>query len=189
MNLVEISDKYGIPVKKLARLEKDGFLVASKTDSRPAQMKIYLQSGRPLAVHQLIDLIREPGLIPLIGKTSTYRDMAASIVESLGNVEASALPVETAANIIYGAAILDPDMTARLVEWLRGVIPAKGCSYHYLAVRMMFNVPGARWKETYRYLPRAMTTIRNHPLLEGWSYKEGKEPVKFQRPANSFIDL
>ena len=191
MNVHEIADKFGLPVKKLQRMEKAGLLVTTPGDERPHKMKGYLASNRPLSVAQLLDLMREPALFDQLGKLGTYEAKARAQVDELGDVAADALSVEVAANLIYGGAIADGDSLRTLESWLHAVIPAKGCSYHYVAARMLYNVPGGRFAVSYRYLPRAILNLRNLPSLAGWSSRdEGvNAPTKFHRPANLVLDL
>lgn len=188
MNAHELAEKYKLPVRKLLRMEKDGFLNTVPTDPRPARMRVYLSSGRPLSVEQLIELKRDEKLLAKIGRK--YVDRAEAQLEALGDIEQDAIPADVAANWVYGAGIGDPSVIHHVAEWLKATIPVEGCGYHYVAVRMMWNVPGPRWGHTYSFLARAIINLRAMPTLDGWSSKEGRELTRFHRPENlASLDL
>lgn len=191
MNVHEIADEYGLPIKKLQRLAKAGLLVTTPGDDRPHKMRSYLASNRHLSVAQLLDLMREPALFDQLGKLGTYEAKARKQLKALGDVKAGAIPTETAANLIYGAAIAELDSLEKLASWIKSTVPPGGCSYHYLAARMLFNVPGGRFAVSYNFLQRAILNLRNMPALAGWSSKgsEPNAPTKFHRPTETVLDL
>lgn len=181
MNVHEIAEKYNLPIRKLKKLEADGLLVTTAGDSRPIKMRAYLSSNRPLSVVQLIDLKRDSSGA-LLARLGGYRIRAEELLAEVGDIASGAHPGGTATSRLYGAAILERPALDALAEWLRETIPPQGCSYHYIATRLLWNVPADQLPRAYKFLPRALINLRALPELAGWSTKEKGEGTRFIRP-------
>lgn len=178
LSLDELHARSKIGVRKLKWLHTNGFLVnVSFADDRLLKMHKYLSSRRPLSVEQLLALIREPKLIDSL--PANHARARASVAE-IGKPEQGALPAADWLHIL-GASMNEPSSLAVIVDWLRSVIPAGGCGYHWIAVRAMWNCPAEKFKQTYSRLPRALINARAHPSLAGWSNAD-TGTTRFMRP-------
>jgi len=178
MNVVEIASKYKIPLAKVRKLEKDGLLKSVACDERPAKIKFYMGKGNALTVLQMLMLLKEPAILWQLGP---YQERAQSQLAALGDVAAGSFG-ERAANLIYGAAILEPECTNELASMVRGMIRREGeISYAALAARMLWDTPASRLSHANRCLRPAMANLRKHPDLVGWVLVEGKKTI-FRAP-------
>jgi hypothetical protein len=118
--------------------------------------------------------------------TLAYSAAGHKQIKALGDVIGQALPASNAAALIYGASISDADSLGKLAQWAQSVIPAKGCGYHYLAVRMLFNVPETRFKESYSQIARAIVNLRKYPPMASYVAEKDENGMRFCRPQENF---
>ena len=171
----ELADEFRISVRKITMLQKAGYLTAEpgKRESN-AQARYYLKRGKMLTVQQLLDLARNPAKLEAL---DDLKAKAKGQVASMGDYASEALPAERAYNLIYGAFTADGESLAWLSDWLQRTIPPGGCGYHYIAMRMLWNVPAPKFKEAYAFIARAIINLRRHA---GISDKD-KNGMRFER--------
>lgn len=173
----ELSDEFRISVRKLGLLQKAGYLVAvpGKREDM-AQLRYYLKKGKPLPTAQLLDLARDPAKLESIGD---FEKRARGQLKELGDYVGEALPAERAYNLIYGSFTADRESLDWLRDWLGRIVPAGGCGYHYIAMRMLWNVPEPKFKEAYAFIARAIVNLRRHAGITG----KDKNGMRFERLA------
>lgn len=175
-----MSAKLKIPVHHLRKLAKEKLLTIVPTDDEPEKMRAYLSRGQPLSVQQMIALLDDKSG-KLMARLGTYQDKAQAQLDAIGDPSLDALPAEQSANYIYGCRMLDTHALPLAAEWLKRIIPAGGCSYHYVAIRMIWNCPEPRRKQSYFHLPRGMSNLAAY-VGDAWRTKPAKGPVRFHRP-------
>lgn len=163
MTLEQIAEDFKIPLVKVKRLAKAGLLNYKPVDARISRMKNSLRCKNHLSVLHCLALIREPALLAELGP---QREAAESQLRALGNVSKEHFG-EVAANLIYGAAIMDPKAIETLAAHIPATLPP-GLSYHALGARLLWGISGPRLFQTANYLKKAITNLQNHPDLQTW---------------------
>lgn len=165
MKIDDIAAKHKIPLKHLKTLARAGLLKHDKEDPRVEAMRRTLRNGNALSVLQLITLLQEPALTRALGHYEERAKQQVAAIEP-GTVKRQAFD-EQAKNHIFGAAIMNAESLGALVSVILKTLPA-GMTYHALGVRMLWNVPENRRKQTANYLRLAIRNLRNHPDLQTW---------------------
>lgn len=191
MNIYEFADKYNLSVKKVKQIAADGALNLNPGKREvPSQMRYYLKKGRTLTAEHMLMLVRNPELFDILEE---YEGAARKQIRALGNIPADAIAEDQAATWIYAAMISDELMLPRVADWLAPVIPADGCGYHYVAVRMLYNVPSHRFKEAYSQVARACLSLRRCLELRGQILpqpdKSENQGMRFFRKPENIFDL
>lgn len=176
------SRQFKIPVSKLRKVEAAGYLTF---DPAGPLEKIVdrLKSSQPLTTEHLRFLILKPEAIELldndwIGAT----DSAIRQLRAIGDAKGEALAADKFPhNIIIESAKSDPEGVESFARWIASVIPPKGCTYHYVAVRAVLNVSDALFEMAYKALRRAIFNARKHEALEGMSVTENRATRFFPR--------
>nr|GAT42304.1 predicted protein [Mycena chlorophos] len=145
MNIHEISEKFGISLVKLRRMNKAGVLHCTSAEGHEhaPNMRQYLADNRPLSAVQLLALIGEPSLY---AEMRGHRAKAKAQVDALGDYAADAPPVSLMRSI-RDAADKDPDAIADLIDWLLRVLPGAGVPYAWIAVRAVQQVKNPNAQE------------------------------------------
>jgi len=162
MTLEEISKNHKVPLRHLKTLSRAGLLVFEKEDARIAGMKKALRSAKHLSVWHCLTLIREPALLAELG---VHRDRAKSQLDAIGKIQKGF--GDRSHNLIFGAAILDVELTNELAALILSDLPP-GLSYHALALRLLWDVSPARARNSANYVAKAITNLKNHPALQDW---------------------
>lgn len=163
MNVFQIAEKFKLPLAKVKAMQKAGVLNCAPVDERPARLKNILRRKNHLPVLDCITLIQDKPLLHALG---VYRAEAESQLAALGDVAGQSFG-PMSANLIYGAAILDPDSLAKLADHITAKL-APGLSYHALGCRMLWEVPDHLLKSSAGYLRVAIKNLRHHPRLAEW---------------------
>jgi hypothetical protein len=113
-----------------------------------------------------------------------YEGLALAQTYALGNVRAGVAPVDVR-NHIEGAALGDRESVEVIMRWLKSVLPPSPVSYHWIAVRLLFDRwPKLRSRDTW-LVNEALKHVRARPEFEGWSSKRpvgSYNPVFYHRP-------
>lgn len=185
MNIEELAKSYNISITKVQRLYRDGWLRGvSNSNVEIRKMKQYLMNKRPLSTAMCISLLRDNSLLEELGGV-----MQKAVVQlsHIGNPDDGALPADKWGDIV-GASINDIDSLNSIADWLLQAIPSSGCNYHYIAVRLLWNVPQERLAQVYSRIPRCLINVRAIPRLAGCSDR-ADGPTKFYRPETKNFDL
>lgn len=162
MTIDEIAKAHKIPLKHLKRLAKAGLLKFEQEHPEIRGMKIALRNGKHLSVWHCLTLIREPSLLAALGD---HRPKAESQLRAIGKVRKGF--GDRSHNLIFGAAILDPELMAELAGMIQAELEP-GLSYHALAVRLLWDIPAPRLRTSANYVGKAITNLKNHPALADW---------------------
>lgn len=178
LTIYECSEQYRVPVSKLRRLEKDGFIsFAPAVREGGDDILFALKKANPLSAGQLRQLLIQPELLNNLGK---YKKLALIQLKMLGEPR-QAKPLDHAATVITSAAMNDPETTRALAQWIAETIPADGCTYHYLAVRALLCVADNVFDIVYQSVNRAFTNARKMPELDGMSETIAKRTQFFPK--------
>jgi hypothetical protein len=164
MNIFEISEKHKISVKKLRAMDKDNLLRHDASTTALDEIRSTLKTGNRLNVGQLVYLVENPGGLLELGK---YASKAEAQLAELDNPAGQVAPREVAA-LILDAFEKQPAAIAKLVEWLKTVIPAHPVGHAYLATRLLLGVQENMRRHDTPRLQRAMMNCRDHPAFDGW---------------------
>lgn len=175
MDAFKIAEGCDISLKKARKVAKALSLRTGRKDERAAKMRLKLSRNLQLSVAELLMLLNESALFRKLGK---YENRAFAQTYALGNVRAGVAPMNVIKHI-EAAAAGNRESVEIVMRWLKGVLPPWPVSYHWIAVRLLFDKwPDIRSRHTWR-IDQALKNIRAHPGFEGWS---GKRPVGSYNP-------
>jgi hypothetical protein len=187
MNIHEISDKFGVSVGKLRKMNKAGVLICDESaDPLLDECRYYLRRGQPLTVKHLLALIETPGKLDGIGKG---REQAAAQIAALGVLEPA--PANVSAEL-SGAIMNEPDSVQTIMRWMMAAIPAhKEVTHYYLGVRLLLGLPEAQRAFEIPRLGRTIMNIRKRPEFAGWFrvVKQGSRNVTLYHRPTKALDL
>lgn len=186
MNIYEISEKFGVSMRALRKLEKGKVLKLDPVDPMVDKIVYLLSKSQRLPVDALAHLIENPDVLLELGR---HAGEAEYQISSLGNVQRDIAPPDVSAEIEMSAKG-DDSAVEKLVAWLQTVIPTDcAVGHHFLAVRLLLSVPSGARPYAYSRLPRALLNVRRHPGFAGWSSytTEGRHKLsQYHRPAENF---
>lgn len=168
MTIHEFAAFYRVSVKKLRQMQFNGhanFGISGSQSDTIVRMRSRLKRGQSLTVENLIMLAN--GVVQY-EELDAYARRARKQVNALGPIAVDALPVDRR-SWINGSAIKDGMACKLLSEWIASVIPEAGCDYHYIAVRIMWNIPDQNFKAVYAVVARAVMNCRHASALDGMS--------------------
>jgi hypothetical protein len=165
LSIFDISDKWGISLRKLRAMELAGDIIlnGSQSPKQSREMRYYLAKNKPLPVGHCVQLAQDPNLFLSLGD---HARKARRQIFALGDIAGEALPASAAGMLVF-AGKNQPQEVAELARWIARAIPAQGCGYHYIGARMLYNVPKLHFAAVYKLLPRAVLNARNHSELQG----------------------
>lgn len=183
MNLYEISEKFGIPILKLRKLDKAGLLLTDVGESaHGARIRRQLSKGQPLTVAQQIEIVEDPSILRELGP---YQISAEKEIASLGDVRGQAAPLEVAAHITNAADRRNKDSIGVLIGWMTTVIPVEPVNHNWLAVRLLMGIPANIRKFDVPRIQYALLNCRISKDFEGWWRVEkikSRKQTLYQRP-------
>jgi hypothetical protein len=182
--ILEFSKQFKIPVSKLRKVEAAGYLTFEPEEQGPiAKVIARLRTGQALTVEHLRFLILNPDAVELLDKDMIgASDNVLRQLRAIGDASGEALAADKFPhNLIIEAAKNEPEALESFARWIASIIPAKGCNYHYVAIRAALNVPDSLFELAYRSLRRAIFNARKHEALEGMSAAENRATKFFPR--------
>lgn len=190
MDIYEISNRSGVSLRVLRKLEKLGVLLVSRPDNPEIEKMQYdLRKGNALTTLQLCALIEDDSLSAYLGD---YAGKALEQVKALGNVDKEKASAAIVA-LVDRAAKDDPAAVLGLVEWMQSTIPSAGdCNHHYLAVRLLLGAGKSLRAYVAGRVPRAFLNCRNTPEFASWFVVrqiKSRSITLYHRPANYSLDL
>lgn len=169
MDIFQLSEEFKIPVAKLKRMQRRGFLpTIEETFDIVQQAKLYLNNKRPLSTAMLIEFSRKPSLLKSFTGAASTRVHDA--LDEIGDPNNGAF--HGPSTEIIGASMNEPESVRNVTNWLLRSIPPSGCGYHYLAVRLLWHVPQERFAQSYARCARAILNARAMPQMIGRSVTE-----------------
>jgi hypothetical protein len=182
VNILELSEKAGISVKKLRVLDKLGGLRHDDNITPLDEMRAAIKSGNRLNVGQLVHLVEHSeGLLEL----GRYADKARVQLAELDNPKGQGAPPEIAA-LTLDAFEKQPAAISALVGWLKTIIPAHPVGHSYVAARLLLGVPELSRQYDVPRLQRIMMNCREDPSFAGWWRREKQvtqNRTVYQKPA------
>lgn len=166
-------------------LRARGLMPAGDMVDGVTRMKHYIGRGQNLTLQQLVTLIENPTLLKAMGAKAA---VARKQIEALGD------PVKHKADSSIGAfavgtADRDRDSIARFGAWVKATIPPEGCSYHYLALRVIYGAHENFRPSLIRRMQFAFLVLRGHESFAGWftvtKDSKGRSETFYHRPKNS----
>ena len=183
--IYQIHNELGVSLRTLRRIDKAGYLKTTKSKNPDAdRIETNLRKGNPLTAPQMLMLCRNRAWLEFFGP---YADLADNMIDAMGDIDAEKMPWAISCKLA-SAADRDPDAIAACAEWLRQHIDANaddyatGQNYAYVAVRLMADIPENLWKLNFGIISRAISQIRAHKALAGYSFTNEKKRTVFQKP-------
>ena len=179
LNIYEISEQFKIPLTKLRRLEKLGLLKTKPYERTVMESAIAVaRHGKPLSARQLVQFTQMPERIKEAGD---YARAIRAQVKALGDVAGEAMRGDLDSLLMLAAMSKDPGCIADIAKYIAGVIPAGGCGYAYIAVRLLHGVAPNMLDFAAGYVSRAIAMARRDPALAGMSATENGRTKFFQK--------
>lgn len=184
----EISREVNISVRKakaiIRFLRAKGLMPPGDQVDGVTRMKHYIGRGQHLTLDQLMRLIEAPALIKAMGtKAATARQQIAALEDPVANAADSSI-----AAFAMSAANHDPAAIEKFVQWVQATIPPAGCTYHYLALRVIYGAHENFRPSLIRRMQFAMLVLRSHSSFAGWFTvrdNRGRSETFYHRPKNS----
>ena len=145
------------------------------------KIKQCLGRNHHLSLAQLMRLIDAPNLIKALGaKAPDARKQISRLADPVKNAAPSAI-----AAFAMGAANHDRDALERFKHWVCETIPPAGCTYHYLALRIIYGAHENFRPSLIRRMQFAMLVLRSVPEFEAWftvKINKGRSETFYHRP-------
>lgn len=166
MNIYEIQEETGIPLRKLNRIYNAGLMRCDPVDPILDGIYFSLSKNASLTVKQLLALIERPKLLHDLAR---HEEAARVEIYELGDFAAETAPREIVAHI-HQAAYNDQFAIAQMIPWLKSVIPTdRAVRHHYLAIRLiMGSLSPVIRQRNLKVIRRTLDYCRMHPDFEGW---------------------
>lgn len=186
MDIFKLAKEFKIPATKLKQMQRRGFLSPEISTSHDIveQAKTYLRNNRKLSVAMYLEFLRNDDLRDEFTGLNA-RKLSDALAE-VGDPKNGCY--HGPSTDIFGASVSEPEALKNVTNWLLRTIPANGCGYHYIAVRLIWTTPEAKFSQTYSRLARAIINARAMPQMRGLS-ETVNGTTRFFPPENSFFDL
>lgn len=191
MDVYELSDKSGVSIRTLRKIEKFGVLNLQKSKNPVIdKIKKNLKHGNRLTAEQQFHLVKNPKDAKLLLR---WEDEVQDCLNGLGDVMREKMPWEISANAAFAAS---KDMAAadRLAKWFCNFIDrnpafADGRSHDhaYMVVRMLADIPDNLLHLTAPVVAQAMWNTRRTKRMAGyWHIDPKTRRTRYHRPTGSF---
>lgn len=192
MDIYDISEKTGVAVRTLRKIDKCGYLKVIKSKNPIIdQMKENLRKGNRLTAIQQLHLVQNPKDVKLLAR---WEFEATEILAKLGNVSQEAMPWQIAHNADL-AASKNKEAADKLAHWFCNFIDGNpafangaSCDHAYLVVRMLFDVPEHHLEHLAKIAQRAMWNCRGTKRMAGYYHTDSKRRTRYHRPTK-MLDL
>lgn len=190
MDIHEIADCYGISLRKLRRMHKDGHLKVGKS-ATPKYWQMVVSDIRKgkMSARSIALAYRSPKRLEELARLTPRDRRILREHFELARLPFSNLDLDDNSYIApVGAADNEPRYLSDFIEALKKIIPDEDVCYEFIAVRWLltkcdFDVTIANISDT---LPKALFFAREDPSFSGWWRKEphlyGKYRVIYHRP-------
>lgn len=197
MDVYDIRNRFDISMKKLRRMEREGFLRVGKS-SIPKYWQLVrtdIRKGKMSARSTALAYRYPDKLESFMALTSADRRLIERHIRET-EIPPNFPPVVSnpkISTIIYAADIREEPYFRRFISMLQGIIPNRPVGYQFVAVRLLlmcetdFQIDLAA-----KSLQRALMNAREDPTMLEWAHREptgdGKFRMVFHRP-NQTYDL
>lgn len=185
VDIYHIHNKTGISLRTLKRLDKHGWLkIDDPANPEKVKIEFSLRKNNPLTAQSALMLWKNPDWADELGAMSREANL---VLKSLGDVEAEKMPWSIAAQLLDASDRI-PEAVESMARWLRQHIDAspayagEGQGYSFVAVRVLADIPDHLLAGNLRALPSAISWMRKHPVMEGYSFTNEKKRAIFRKP-------
>lgn len=184
-----IAAEIGISVRKLRKtvavLRRRKIIPSGDRVHEVEAMRSAIGRGQLLSVENLLILLDNPELLKSMGaKAEGAKGQIAALCLEDG-VEADDAALLALADTVYKI----PGGVQRLASWVQSTIPAGGCTYHYLAVRMVRAARAIDRATVLRQFAYAMILVRALSEMVGWftvtEDRPGRRITKYHMPKDN----
>ena len=188
MNIHDMNSRFGIPYKYLRQLQRAKLLVVDEDDEIVSEIRRKLARNQPLSAGMLVAAVRMPEIADML-ESATYAKRLRDQLAALGKVAETAAPADVCA-FIDSAAGKDARGAKEIAAWARTVLPVEPVPYAWLAVRLLFHVPGKLQQRAQNRISLAMTKVRRAmPDCVDEREIDGKKVIFYRKPLLFSIDL
>ncbi|MEL7681418.1 hypothetical protein AAG602_09660 [Citromicrobium bathyomarinum] len=176
--------RWGISLRKLRRMEREGWIEFDAGDPLIDAILRTMRGGNPLTVSQRVALLERPAVINTLGDKA---ELAWRQLAELGDVQPA--PPEITAEMVCVAAGEERSVKL-LVDWCKATIPTgRDVGHHYLGVRLLKGVPVKIRHFEEKRLPRVLLNVRRSEDFAGWwdtITKGGRNVTRYYNPKQRF---
>lgn len=188
MDIHECHDRYGITLKKLRRMQRDGILKIEKDKTPEYWRRVISDIAKgKMSARSIALAFRFPEKLDRISSlTRTQRLIIESHFKSVELPDFDrALRVRS--TITVGMVEKHPMLSAEFIGTVQRIIPSRYVSYYYVAVRLYLACETDFHIDLMsKYMTRAFSSARDEPAMQGWWHREPgpyeKKHVIYHRP-------
>lgn len=133
MNIHEMSNRTGVSLSTLRKLDRLGVLKVDAESDAAAAIRFHLTRNQQMTAAQFLAVLDDRTLISELGR---YSARCQAQLDGLGAVEATLAPKSVTAEIPQ-AARGDDDAALVIAEWLMSILPADPVPHAWPAVRLL----------------------------------------------------
>lgn len=191
MDIYDISNKSGVSIRTLKKLEKFGVLNVQKSQNPTIQrIKGNLKRGNPLTAEQQFHLVKNPKDLKLL---LNWEFQIQAELDELGNVMQEKMPWEISVNAAF-AGKRDMGAADLLAKWFCDFIDRNPAfsdganrNHTYMAVRMLADIPDKYLHHTLPLIAQVMWNCRRTKRMVGyWHIDPKTRRTLYHRKANRF---
>lgn len=186
MNIYEIAAAQNVHVGKVRKILQAAKIPYTEPSGAASSLRYGLSRNHQLTAVQMLMLLEDARLFRALGK---YETLARTQIFWLGDVQPDAAP-PTVTAYIADAAGGDDQAATIIASWIKRVLPDRPVSHHWIAVRLLFNLPPNLRKAASTQLSLALRNVRNRPdFRDWWTTRPGpnnRRPSVYRRPTQQF---
>lgn len=168
MNIYQLSNKTGLSLTNLRKLEKLGVLKLSNDCEKLSKLHFHMRGNQTFTLAMLLWLHDEPDLIEELGYISSlYEQRARRQIMTLGNAAGSLAPKEVTA-AIADAARGDRASALLIGNWLKSILLDNVASHHWVAMRLLIPLNEFLREQSLSLIPLALLNMRKQMEFAGW---------------------
>lgn len=188
MDIYECHDRYGITLKKLRLMHRDGVLRIEKEKTPEYWLKVVSDIKRArMSARSIALAFRYPQkLAKFHYLTRAHRRVLDTHFKSV-ELPADDLKLFVRPTAALGAVEKHPMLMAEFIEAVQKIIPSRDVSYYYVAVRLYLACETDFQMDLMsEYMTRAFSSVRDEPSMQGWWHSEpgayGKNHAVYHKP-------
>lgn len=174
MDIHECNERYGITLKKLRRMERDGILKIEqqKTPNWWRQVLIDIRKGK-MSARSIVLAFRYPEKLE---KLSSFTRAERRIIDSsfdTSEVMKQSVKAPYLGGLVFGAAEDNDILLKHFITTLKNLIPDRDVRYAYVAVRLLLTCDTDRQiQDMSEKITRALSNAKDSSLMNGWWHLE-----------------
>lgn len=193
MNIFQLSNKSGIPLAKLRKLEKLKALIVDPENGFLDGLIFHMRGNQILSTAQLLTLVEDPDLLDdLAAVKPRYASRAREQIAALGDISQHHAPRDVTAAVM-GASRGDDDDGLIIATWLMGVLPGAPVPHAWVTVRLLAPLNEFLRGQTAPLISPALLNVRKLPEFAPYWRSEKiatRNHIRYFSPAgNLLLDL